>query len=121
MTLSFLRAHVMLILRRPVLLYAATWTAVLTVAVAVASFSPEMAFVWAVSPSSGLSNAVCRDDSVRIPLERPKDVFCLPAQRFGRSKIDYIVPLIFAGVVVASSACLVRAIGLWEDPDQDGD
>lgn len=102
------------------LLYAVSWTAVLTVAVAVASFSPEMAFVWAISPSSGLSTACSVGGSVRIPLERPTDVFCLPARIFRRSKIDYIVPLIFAGLVVASSACLVRAVGLWED-DEEGD
>ncbi|XP_058109772.1 uncharacterized protein LOC131252975 [Magnolia sinica] len=115
MTLSFLREMMQ---RRPLLLYAASWTALLTATVAVASFCPEMAFVYAISPSSGFSWACRQDSSVRIPLDGPGDVLCLPSQFIRRSRMDLFVPPAFAAAVVAASACLVRAIGLWED-DRD--
>ncbi|GMH10157.1 hypothetical protein Nepgr_011998 [Nepenthes gracilis] len=98
--------------RRPLLLYAALWMAVLTVAVAIASFSPEMAFVVAISPSSSFSRPCDADTFVRVPIDLPSEVFCVPAHLFQRSKMDLIVPPVFAAVVVAASACVVRAFGL---------
>ncbi|MQL74763.1 hypothetical protein Taro_007105 [Colocasia esculenta] len=109
--------------RRPLLLYAAAWTALLTAAVAVASSLPEVAFVWAVSPSSSFSRA-CGDAAgglVRVPLDVPGEVLCLPALLFGRSKLDLLVPPVFAAVVVTASALLVRAVGLWEEEEDDDD
>ncbi|KAM7464085.1 hypothetical protein LguiA_032206 [Lonicera macranthoides] len=97
------------------LLYAATWTAVLTATVAVASFSPEWAFVSAVTPDSPFSRACpIEEGSVRVPFDDPTEVFCLPAQLFRRSEMDFLIPPMFAAVVVAGSAYLVRAFALWE-------
>ncbi|XP_062167800.1 uncharacterized protein LOC133873998 [Alnus glutinosa] len=103
--------------RWPVIVYAATWTTILTVMVAVASFAPEVAFVSAISSSSSFSKACVTEGSVRVPLDLPGEIFCFPAHLFSKSKIDLIVPPVFAAVVVAGCSCLVRAVGLWEaDP-----
>lgn len=104
--------------RWPLLLYAATWTAILTVTVAVVSFTPEIAFVSAVSPTSSLSQACGGAGSIRLPLDVPSENFCFPARLFKRSRIDILVPPVFAAVIVASSACLVKAVGLWEAEDE---
>lgn len=116
MILSFLRFA--LLRRSPLLVYTVTWTALLTATVAMASFSPEIAFVWAVSPSSPFSRR-CGEGKMRVPLEGPPgEVVCMPAQLFGRSRaVDFFVPPLFAALVVAGSAALVRAVGLWEEPD----
>ncbi|KAI8560478.1 hypothetical protein RHMOL_Rhmol04G0259000 [Rhododendron molle] len=99
---------------RPLFLSAATWTTILTLTVAVASFVPEAAFVSAIAPTSAFSGACEAGDSVRVPMDVPTEVFCLPAHMFRRSKMDLLVPPVFAAVVVAGSACVVRALGLWE-------
>ncbi|XP_050214399.1 uncharacterized protein LOC126665605 [Mercurialis annua] len=104
-----------ILMRWPMLLYAATWTALLTATVAVASFSPEMAFVSAISTSSSFSNECKVEGTVRIPLDFPGEIVCLPANLFERSKIDFIVPPVFAAVVVAGSAWVVRTLGLPVD------
>ncbi|KAJ9186228.1 hypothetical protein P3X46_005755 [Hevea brasiliensis] len=98
-------------MRFPLLLYAATWTALLTTIVAVASFSPEIAFVSAISTSSSFSRKCEVEGTVRVPVDLPGEIVCLPAQLFVKSKIDLIVPPVFAAVVVAGSAWVVRAIG----------
>lgn len=113
MSLNFLPLR-SLVLHRPLLIYALSWTALLTVAVAVASFSPEMAFAWAVTPTSAFSEACPEKEAIRVPLGWPGEVVCLPAQLFQRSKIDVMVPPMFAALVVAGAACFVRAMGLWE-------
>ncbi|XP_027069747.1 uncharacterized protein [Coffea arabica] len=113
--------------RWPLLLYAATWTTILTIIVAVASFSPELAFVSAVNPTSSFSQA-CRlqrqqdqrqggPTTVRVPVDVPGELFCLPAHFFKRSKMDLLVPPVFAAVVVATSAYVVKALALWEMED----
>ncbi|KAJ9554906.1 hypothetical protein OSB04_009520 [Centaurea solstitialis] len=105
--------------RWPLLIYATTWTTILTVTVAVTSFAPELAFVWAITPTSSFSRP-CQDQKegmVRVPFDVPSELFCLPAEMFKKSKMDLVVPPIFAAVVVAASACLVRALGLWEVDD----
>ncbi|KAF6148558.1 hypothetical protein GIB67_042517 [Kingdonia uniflora] len=94
--------------------YALVWTVILTVTVVLASFAPEMAFVSALYTSSSFSKACKADGYVRVPLDgSSQDLFCLPAQMFRRSKIDLVVPPVFAGLVVAGSACFVRAMSLW--------
>lgn len=104
------------ILRRwPLLMYAIRWTTVLTVTVAVASFSPEAAFVSAISPSSSFSRACQSNDTIRVPLDMAGEILCLPAHRFTKSNIDLIVPPVFAAVVVAGSAFLVGAAALHLD------
>nr|GMD46578.1 Cortactin-binding protein like [Ipomoea batatas] len=110
--------------RLPLLFYAASWTTVLTVTVALASFTPELAFVSAITPASSFS-APCGgaggSSSVRIPLDVPSEVFCFPAELFRKSKMDLVVPPIFAAVVVAASAYVVKALSLWESTDHQGD
>ncbi|XP_057438442.1 uncharacterized protein LOC130730447 [Lotus japonicus] len=101
----------------PILAYAATWMTLLIVTVPVASISPQVAFVSAVSPSSSFSQKCRADGSIRIPLDLPGEIICFPAPKFIMSKIDLIVPPVFAAVIVAASACVVRAVGLW-DHDQ---
>lgn len=101
--------------RWPLLLYAAAWTALLSATVAVASFLPEAAFVWAISPSSSFSRACDAEGFIRVPMDLPGEVLCLPAHLFAKFRMDLLVPPVFAAVVVAGSACLVRAMGLWED------
>lgn len=100
------------------MLYAAAWTAVLTATVAVASFVPEWAFVAAISPSSPLSQGCNQAGAVRLPLDIPSEDFCVAARLFKRSRIDVVVPPVFAAVIVAGSACAVKALGLWEDEDE---
>jgi hypothetical protein len=111
--------------RRSLLIYAATWTAVATAAVAVAAFAPELAFVWAVRPGTPLSKACAGSGdgtSVGLPLDGPPwDVVCLPAGMFGRAPVDIIVPLVFATVVVAGAIWFTTAVGVWEDDDDDDD
>ncbi|KZV51786.1 hypothetical protein F511_11474 [Dorcoceras hygrometricum] len=103
--------------RCPVLLYAATWTFLLTVTVAVAAFSPEFAFVSAVSPTSSADYCGGVAGFVRFPLDIPPESFCLRSKLSKKSKLDVIIPPIFATIIVAGSACLVRALGLWEVED----
>ncbi|KAK2986136.1 hypothetical protein RJ640_014469 [Escallonia rubra] len=117
MTLSLVNSMLQrLAPRLPLLVYAAAWTTLLTVTVAAASFWPELAFVSAVSPNSLFSRGCPVEGGswVRVPVDVPAEVFCLPSSLFGRSKMDLLVPPVFAAVVVASSAFLVRALGLWE-------
>ncbi|CAI0471773.1 unnamed protein product [Linum tenue] len=101
------------------LIYAARWTALLTVLVAVASFSPEFAFVSTITAvqSPGSGGECRREGMVRVPLDVPGEVFCLPAQMFAKSNIDFVVPPVFAAVVVAGAAWVVRSIALWEDDE----
>ncbi|XP_068634767.1 uncharacterized protein [Aristolochia californica] len=98
----------------PVVAYAVSWTTLLTLTVAVASFSPELAFVSAISRSSSFSKACGEKDTIRVPVGEPGQVVCLPAQLFGRSKMDLLVPPLFAAVMVTGSACFVKAMALWE-------
>ncbi|KAI3765671.1 hypothetical protein L2E82_15713 [Cichorium intybus] len=107
--------------RWPLLIYATTWTTILTATVAVTSFASELAFVWAITPTSSFSG-VCQDQkegSVRVPFDVPSEFFCLPSEMFKKSKMDLVVPPIFAALIVAASACLVRALGLWEVDEVD--
>ncbi|XP_047306351.1 uncharacterized protein LOC124909748 [Impatiens glandulifera] len=104
--------------RWPILTYAAAWTTILTALVAVASFAPEAAFVWAINPNSSFSRPCGTgfgpDGLVRIPIDIPSEILCFPAHMFSRSKLDIMVPPIFAAVIVTASAFAVRAMGLCE-------
>ncbi|KAE8664996.1 UNC93-like protein 3-like [Hibiscus syriacus] len=40
---------------------------------------------------------------------------CLPAHMLKRSKVDFFVPTVFAGLVVAASACVLRSLALWDN------
>lgn len=85
--------------RWPFLVYAATWTAILTTVVAVLSFVPKVVFLSAVS-SSSFSTACETNGSIRVPLDVLAETVCLPANLFSKSKIDIIVHPVFAAVVV---------------------
>ncbi|GAA0164387.1 hypothetical protein LIER_20038 [Lithospermum erythrorhizon] len=108
----------------PILIYATSWTTLLTIMVAMASFAPEVAFVSKVSPSSSISKA-CNHGLggfMRVPLDIPNEMLCFPPEMFRRSKMDWLVPPFFAAIVVSSCAYAVKAIGLWEaDDDNDND
>lgn len=82
--------------------------------VGVASFATELAFVSAVTSKSAFSKACQSEGSVRVPFDVPTEVFCLPARFFKRSDMDMVVPPLFAAVIVAASAYVVRAMALWE-------
>ncbi|KAJ3682746.1 hypothetical protein LUZ60_012973 [Juncus effusus] len=103
----------------PFTLYAITWTSIVTFTVAIAAFAPELAFVWSVSPAGRLTNA-CQFGKVGLPMEGPVwEKICLPLENFGRTKADVFIPPIFAVTVVAGSVCIMRAIGLWEDDEEE--
>ncbi|KAI5682301.1 hypothetical protein M9H77_03529 [Catharanthus roseus] len=107
--------------RWPFLIYATTWTILLTIVVAIASFSPEIAFVSAINPNSSFSKPCYGGSSglVRLPLDNSREIFCFPVHYFKRSKMDVIVPPIFAAIIVATSAYAVKALALWEVDDDD--
>jgi hypothetical protein len=112
------------IVRQPLLLYTIIWTMLLAAIVTIASISQEFAFSSSLSPTTDFSKACMttpgtasdyngRQALFRVALDRPGDVICLPVDLFVKSAIDYIVPPIFAAVVVAASACFLQAVGLW--------
>ncbi|GAV75011.1 hypothetical protein CFOL_v3_18491 [Cephalotus follicularis] len=115
MLLSFLHTMFRQVVSRGPPLYAATWAILLTLTVGVASFAPETAFVSAIAPSSSFSRLCYAKGVARFPLDLPGEVFCLPAYMVKRSNLDFFVPTLFAALVVAASASLVRSFGLLED------
>ncbi|KAF5750954.1 hypothetical protein HS088_TW03G01294 [Tripterygium wilfordii] len=98
----------------PILFYAATWTSLLTLTVALASFTPEIAFMSAISPTSSFSRPCEAAGALRVPMDFPGDVLCVSGHLLKNSKIDSIVPPIFAAILVAGSAWVVRSMALWE-------
>ncbi|GMP47319.1 hypothetical protein CsSME_00015108 [Camellia sinensis var. sinensis] len=100
---------------------AATWTAVLTVTVVVASFWSEAAFVSAISQKSVFSRACDREGLVRVPMDVQTEVLCFRVQMFRRRSklLGLLAPLIFAAVIIGASALVVRAWGLWDVHDDD--
>lgn len=53
----------------------------------------------------------------RVPIDVPGERVCLPGHMFTKSAIDLIVPLVFAALVVAAAAFVVRAASLWENDE----
>ncbi|CAK8543744.1 unnamed protein product [Lathyrus sativus] len=97
----------------PILTYATTWVTLLTLTVAVASISPQVTFVSAISPYSLFSHKCEKDGFIRMPLDVPGEIICIPSDLFVKSKIDLIVPPIFAALIVAASTLVVRAVALF--------
>ncbi|KAK3014376.1 hypothetical protein RJ639_009150 [Escallonia herrerae] len=98
---------------RPRILHAARWTVLLTTMVAVASFAAEIAFISAVLPSSSSpSRSCCANGFNNIPLDASREMLCLPVHLVKRSTLDFLVPIVFEALVVAGSACMIRALGL---------
>lgn len=84
-----------------VLVQAATWTILLMLTVALASFAPVVAFVSKISSSS--------DGFVRIPMDLPGQMVILPSEMVKKSTMDLYIPTIFAGVMVIASVSLLRS------------
>lgn len=102
----------------PALRHAAAWAGALALAVSVASFAPEAAFVWALAGGGGGGRAACAAGAVRVPLDGGGDHVCVPARMAGRSGIDLLVPPAFAGLAVGASACFVRALAIGRRHDE---
>lgn len=82
---------------------------------AMALFAPEIAFVLAISPFSSWFSGKCNGIGlVRLPIDFPREVVCLPAHMARRSELDFFVPTLFAALVVAASACVICSLGLWD-------
>ncbi|XP_004493892.1 uncharacterized protein [Cicer arietinum] len=111
---NFFRLH--LTTPWPIFTYATTWITLLTLTVAVASISPQVTFVSAISPFSSFSQKCRSDGFIRMPLDVAGEILCFPSNFFVKSKIDLIVPPIFAAITVAASTCVVRAVGLFVEP-----
>ncbi|KAG8049006.1 hypothetical protein GUJ93_ZPchr0009g2199 [Zizania palustris] len=96
--------------------HAVAWAGALAVAVSVASFAPEAAFVWALTSGSGGGGGgagrACPAGAVRVPVDGGGDFVCVPARMAGRSGADLLVPPAFAGLAVGASACFVRALSI---------
>ena len=101
----------------PAVRHAAAWAGALALAVSVASFAPEAAFVWALAGGGGGARA-CPAGAVRVPLDGGGDHACVPARMAGRSGIDLLVPPAFAGLAVGASACFVRALAIGRRHDE---
>ncbi|KAG8093094.1 hypothetical protein GUJ93_ZPchr0012g22031 [Zizania palustris] len=99
--------------------HAVAWAGALALAVSVASFAPEAAFVWALTGSGGGGGSACPAGAVRVPVDGGGDFVCVPARMAGRSGADLIVPPAFAGLVVGASACFVRALAIGRRLDDD--
>ncbi|XP_027930045.1 uncharacterized protein LOC114186202 [Vigna unguiculata] len=97
------------------LLNAVTWTLLLIVTVTVASVAPGVAFLLAISPPSSFSSKQpCNGvggEFVRIPLDFPTEIVCLPQHAvMSRSDLDFFLPTLFAALVVGASTCLLRSV-----------
>lgn len=97
----------------PLLVYAAVWTLLLLITVGVASSLAQLAYVSVVSPSSPFSRP-CKAGFVRVPLDVPPEKFCLPVRMMNRSEWDFLVPIVFAGLLVSTSAYMIRSVGFWD-------
>ncbi|KAG4972346.1 hypothetical protein JHK84_038426 [Glycine max] len=90
------------------LLNAVTWTLLLIVTVVLVSLATGVAFVLAISPSSSFSKPC---NGVRIPLDFPREMVCLPEHAvMSSSRLDFFLPTLFAALVVAASTCLLRSV-----------
>jgi hypothetical protein len=102
----------------PALRHAAAWAGALALAVSVASFAPEAAFVWSLAGGGGAGARACPAGTVRVPLDGGGERVCVPARMAGRSCVDLLVPPAFAGLAVGASACFVRALAIGRRHDE---
>ncbi|OIV92122.1 hypothetical protein TanjilG_26980 [Lupinus angustifolius] len=86
---NFIRLH--LTTPWPILISAATWITLLSITVALATFSLQVAFVSAISPSSSLAQKCKADGSIGIAMDVPRDILCFTAHLCMKSKIDLIL------------------------------
>lgn len=103
-------------------IYTACWTILLAITVTIAALSLEVGFSRSLSPSMDIAQACSKElnkgtiacqQCFRLPLDGPRDQLCVPANLFQKTSMDFAVPPIFAGLVVAASALFVQGIGLW--------
>lgn len=99
---------------QPLLLYTIYWSLMLAATVTVAALSLEMGFSTAISAEActSPSSSSCRQ-CFRLPLDGSRDAFCVPAEWFKNTGMDFAVPPIFAALVVTASALFVQSLGLW--------
>ncbi len=91
----------------------------LAVTVTVAALSLEMGFSSSISPSMEIAEACslqgnkvspsCRQ-CFWLPLDGPYNGLCVPANLFKKSRIDIVVPPIFAALIVATLALFVQRL-----------
>ncbi|GLJ16081.1 hypothetical protein SUGI_0267770 [Cryptomeria japonica] len=95
-------------------MYGIFWTTFLAAVVTVACMACQLAFTSAVLSRKGIGNMVKSEVFVRVPLDMPGDVICLPVALFRPSVMDFVIPPMFAAVVVTASACFVYAVEIWD-------
>lgn len=107
---------------QPVFLYTLCWTLLLAVIVTITALSLEVGFSASLLPSMEVVQQCAKDmnkatvacqQCSRLPLDGPSDYLCVPASLFQKSRMDFAVPPIFAGLVVAASALFVQGMSLW--------
>lgn len=107
---------------QPVFLYTLCWTLLLAAIVTITALSLEVGFSASLSPSMDVVQQCSKDmnkatiacqQCSRLPLDGPSDYLCVPAHLFQKTRMDFAVPPIFAGLVVAASALFVQGMGLW--------
>ncbi|CAA7017701.1 unnamed protein product [Microthlaspi erraticum] len=97
----------------------ATWTVLLMLTMGFASFAPEAAFMSTLSSSSnscGVGGGG-RYGYVRIPIDSPGEIVCVPSDMVKRSSFDVFLPTIFAGVMIIASVSLLRSCLEVDDSD----
>ncbi|WVZ90805.1 hypothetical protein U9M48_037067 [Paspalum notatum var. saurae] len=101
--------------------HAAAWAGALALAVSVASFAPEAAFVWSLAGAGGGGGGgagACAAGTVRVPLDGGGERVCVPMRMAVRSGVDLLVPPAFAGLAVGASACFVKALAIGRRHDE---
>ncbi|KAL2643572.1 hypothetical protein R1flu_011159 [Riccia fluitans] len=103
---------------QPVVCHSVLWASSLALLVTLGALSLEMGFSSNVSLQPQQAE-VCTllgcKPCYSLPLDGPDYRFCVPALQFKKSRLDFIVPPIFAGLVVSGSALLVQFLDLFSD------
>ncbi|KAL3696785.1 hypothetical protein R1sor_010861 [Riccia sorocarpa] len=114
---------------QPMVAHTVLWTSLLALLVTIGALSLEMGFSSVVSSHAqqpedcalhGSLSVACKP-CYSLPLDGPDYKFCVPALRFKKSKLDLVVPPIFAGLVVSGSALLVQTLDLFVEIMVDSD
>jgi len=115
-------SYLELVSSQPVFLYTLCWTLLLAAIVTITALSLEVGFSSSLSPSMEVVQQCSKDinkatvacqQCSRLPLDGPNDYLCVPASLFQKTRMDFAVPPIFAGLVVAASALFVQGMSLW--------
>jgi len=115
-------SYVDVVSSQPVFLYTLCWTLLLAAIVTITALSLEVGFSASLSPSMEVVQQCSKDinkgtlacqQCSRLPLDGPGDFLCVPSSLFQKTRMDFAVPPIFAGLVVAASALFVQGMSLW--------